>query len=200
MILAALRDPRPSSDLPLPWVRGLSTSCRSFVCPPPPQRELLHLGCPRGTPVPSQPHSATSGPHSGPLSSTAFRFSCPQQKLTFFNSTLNTAGLVPEGEAVPIPGAHRPGVVTKAGLLLFGNDDQMVTVLLQVPCPFCRLKAMYAVLSGAQAPQEGSMLHWRTLGIKRPQASRGETPYLPPSAGMATSLSLEDWPPASWVP
>lgn len=101
---------------------------------------------------------------------------------------------------MPIPGAHRPGVVTKAGLLLFGNDDQMVTVLLQVPCPFCRLKAMYAVLSGAQAPQEGSMLHWRTLGIKRPQASRGETPYLPPSAGMATSLSLEDWPPASWVP
>uniref|UniRef100_A0A8D1W8N5 formyltetrahydrofolate dehydrogenase n=1 Tax=Sus scrofa TaxID=9823 RepID=A0A8D1W8N5_PIG len=50
------------------------------------------------------------------------------QKLTFFNSTLNTAGLVPEGEAVPIPGAHRPGVVTKAGLLLFGNDDQMLLV------------------------------------------------------------------------
>uniref|UniRef100_G1PEG3 10-formyltetrahydrofolate dehydrogenase n=1 Tax=Myotis lucifugus TaxID=59463 RepID=G1PEG3_MYOLU len=50
------------------------------------------------------------------------------QKLTFFNSTLNTAGLVPEGEALPIPGAHRPGVVTKAGLILFGNDDRMLLV------------------------------------------------------------------------
>uniref|UniRef100_A0A667G7A8 10-formyltetrahydrofolate dehydrogenase n=1 Tax=Lynx canadensis TaxID=61383 RepID=A0A667G7A8_LYNCA len=47
------------------------------------------------------------------------------QKLTFFNSTLNTAGLVPEGEALPIPGAHQPGIVTKAGLILFGNDDRM---------------------------------------------------------------------------
>nr|KAF6329540.1 aldehyde dehydrogenase 1 family member L1 [Myotis myotis] len=50
------------------------------------------------------------------------------QKLTFFNSMLNTAGLVPEGEALPIPGAHRPGVVTKAGLILFGNDDRMLLV------------------------------------------------------------------------
>ncbi|KAK1337634.1 hypothetical protein QTO34_002267 [Cnephaeus nilssonii] len=50
------------------------------------------------------------------------------QKLTFFNSTLNTAGLVPEGEALPIPGAHRPGVVTKVGLILFGNDDRMLLV------------------------------------------------------------------------
>ncbi|XP_074196551.1 cytosolic 10-formyltetrahydrofolate dehydrogenase isoform X2 [Rhinolophus sinicus] len=49
------------------------------------------------------------------------------QKLTFFNSTLNTAGLVPEGEALPIPGAHRPGVVTERGLVLFGNDDRMST-------------------------------------------------------------------------
>uniref|UniRef100_A0A8C8WP45 formyltetrahydrofolate dehydrogenase n=1 Tax=Panthera leo TaxID=9689 RepID=A0A8C8WP45_PANLE len=47
------------------------------------------------------------------------------QKLTFFNSTLNTEGLVPEGEALPIPGAHQPGIVTKAGLILFGNDDRM---------------------------------------------------------------------------
>nr|XP_004671737.1 cytosolic 10-formyltetrahydrofolate dehydrogenase [Jaculus jaculus] len=51
-----------------------------------------------------------------------------EQKLTFFNSTLNTSGLVPEGEALPIPGAHRPGVVTKAGLILFGNDDRMLLV------------------------------------------------------------------------
>ncbi|XP_059017950.1 cytosolic 10-formyltetrahydrofolate dehydrogenase isoform X3 [Mustela lutreola] len=50
------------------------------------------------------------------------------QKLTFFNSTLNTTGLVPEGENLPIPGAHRPGIVTKAGLLLFGNDDRMLLV------------------------------------------------------------------------
>ncbi|XP_073745974.1 cytosolic 10-formyltetrahydrofolate dehydrogenase isoform X2 [Callorhinus ursinus] len=50
------------------------------------------------------------------------------QKLTFFNSTLNTAGLVPEGEDLPIPGAHRPGVVTKVGLILFGNDDRMLLV------------------------------------------------------------------------
>ncbi|XP_006169832.1 cytosolic 10-formyltetrahydrofolate dehydrogenase [Tupaia chinensis] len=50
------------------------------------------------------------------------------QKLTFFNSTLNTSGLVPEGEALPIPGARRPGVVTKAGLILFGNDDRMLLV------------------------------------------------------------------------
>ncbi|XP_064446967.1 cytosolic 10-formyltetrahydrofolate dehydrogenase isoform X2 [Mirounga angustirostris] len=50
------------------------------------------------------------------------------QKLTFFNSTLNTAGLVPEGEDLPILGAHRPGVVTKAGLILFGNDDRMLLV------------------------------------------------------------------------
>ncbi|KAF4023767.1 hypothetical protein G4228_015965 [Cervus hanglu yarkandensis] len=50
------------------------------------------------------------------------------QKLTFFNSTLSTAGLEPEGEDLPIPGAHRPGVVTKAGLVLFGNDGRMLLV------------------------------------------------------------------------
>ncbi|CAO2605892.1 Cytosolic 10-formyltetrahydrofolate dehydrogenase, partial [Lemmus lemmus] len=50
------------------------------------------------------------------------------QKLTFFNSTLNTSGIVAEGEALPIPGAHRPGLVTKAGLILFGNDDKMLLV------------------------------------------------------------------------
>ncbi|XP_007465320.1 PREDICTED: cytosolic 10-formyltetrahydrofolate dehydrogenase isoform X1 [Lipotes vexillifer] len=50
------------------------------------------------------------------------------QKLTFFSSTLSTEGLVPEGETLPIPGAHRPGVVTGAGLILFGNDDRMLLV------------------------------------------------------------------------
>ncbi|KAM5130073.1 LOW QUALITY PROTEIN: cytosolic 10-formyltetrahydrofolate dehydrogenase [Callospermophilus lateralis] len=51
-----------------------------------------------------------------------------RQTLTFFNSTLNTSGLVPEGEVLAIPGAHRPGLVTKAGLILFGNDDKMLLV------------------------------------------------------------------------
>ncbi|XP_065741798.1 cytosolic 10-formyltetrahydrofolate dehydrogenase isoform X2 [Phocoena phocoena] len=50
------------------------------------------------------------------------------QKLTFFSSTLSTEGLVPEGETLPIPGAHRPGVVTGAGLILFGSDDRMLLV------------------------------------------------------------------------
>eukprot|EP00070_Physeter_catodon_P027845 XP_028334739.1 cytosolic 10-formyltetrahydrofolate dehydrogenase isoform X5 [Physeter catodon] len=50
------------------------------------------------------------------------------QKLTFFSSTLSTEGLAPEGETLPIPGAHRPGVVTGAGLILFGNDDRMLLV------------------------------------------------------------------------
>ncbi|XP_040851260.1 cytosolic 10-formyltetrahydrofolate dehydrogenase isoform X2 [Ochotona curzoniae] len=50
------------------------------------------------------------------------------QKLTFFNSTLNVPGSVPEGEPLPIPGARRPGLVTKAGLILFGNDDKMLLV------------------------------------------------------------------------
>ncbi|XP_075406906.1 cytosolic 10-formyltetrahydrofolate dehydrogenase isoform X2 [Tenrec ecaudatus] len=50
------------------------------------------------------------------------------QKLTFFNSTLSTSGVVPKGEELPIPGAHRPGVVTEVGLILFGNDDKMLLV------------------------------------------------------------------------
>uniref|UniRef100_A0A5F9CBY6 formyltetrahydrofolate dehydrogenase n=1 Tax=Oryctolagus cuniculus TaxID=9986 RepID=A0A5F9CBY6_RABIT len=50
------------------------------------------------------------------------------QKLTFFNSTLTVPGSVPEGDPLPIPGAHRPGLVTKAGLILFGNDDKMLLV------------------------------------------------------------------------
>ncbi|KAM4800114.1 LOW QUALITY PROTEIN: cytosolic 10-formyltetrahydrofolate dehydrogenase [Urocitellus parryii] len=48
--------------------------------------------------------------------------------IDLFNSTLNTSGLVPEGEVLAIPGAHRPGLVTKAGLILFGNDDRMLLV------------------------------------------------------------------------
>ncbi|KAM9099212.1 cytosolic 10-formyltetrahydrofolate dehydrogenase [Sarcophilus harrisii] len=50
------------------------------------------------------------------------------QILTFFGSTLNDNGLVPEGETLDIPGASRPGVVTKTGLVLFGNDGKMLVV------------------------------------------------------------------------
>uniref|UniRef100_A0A8C9DPH7 Aldehyde dehydrogenase 1 family member L1 n=1 Tax=Prolemur simus TaxID=1328070 RepID=A0A8C9DPH7_PROSS len=70
------------------------------------------------------------------------------QKLTFFNSTLNTSGLVPEGEPLPIPGAHRPGVVTKAGLILFGNDDKMVSVTLGVICRFLGFEATHSPVLG----------------------------------------------------
>lgn len=102
----------------------------------------------------------------GPLSSTIFWFSCPQQKLTFFNSTLNTAGLVPEGEALPIPGAHQPGIVTKAGLILFGNDDRMVMVLLWVRCLYFRLQATHTC-PGAQPWQLDPRLLWRNHGKVR---------------------------------
>lgn len=82
---------------------------------------------------PSSPAcSAPPGGPRGPPSHLHLLVSGPQQKLTFFNSTLNIAGLEPEGEDLPIPGAHRPGVVTKAGLILFGNDGRMVRVLLQL--------------------------------------------------------------------
>ncbi|EAW79372.1 aldehyde dehydrogenase 1 family, member L1, isoform CRA_c, partial [Homo sapiens] len=77
-----------------------------------------------------------------------------EQKLTFFNSTLNTSGLVPEGDALPIPGAHRPGVVTKAGLILFGNDDKMVRARLWVTC----------LLKATHAPVLGLRPHRKTLG------------------------------------
>ncbi|XP_038595856.1 cytosolic 10-formyltetrahydrofolate dehydrogenase [Tachyglossus aculeatus] len=50
------------------------------------------------------------------------------QKLTFFGSTLLGNGTVPQGDALEIQGASRPGVVTKTGLVLFGNDSQMLMV------------------------------------------------------------------------
>ncbi|XP_044532063.1 cytosolic 10-formyltetrahydrofolate dehydrogenase [Gracilinanus agilis] len=50
------------------------------------------------------------------------------QMLTFFGSTLNDNGLVPEGDTLDIPGASQPGIVTKVGLVLFGNDGKMLVV------------------------------------------------------------------------
>uniref|UniRef100_H3B2E7 10-formyltetrahydrofolate dehydrogenase n=1 Tax=Latimeria chalumnae TaxID=7897 RepID=H3B2E7_LATCH len=49
-------------------------------------------------------------------------------KLTFFGSALLENGPVPAGEPLQIPGACRPGLVTKEGLVLFGNDGKMVLV------------------------------------------------------------------------
>ncbi|XP_069499494.1 cytosolic 10-formyltetrahydrofolate dehydrogenase isoform X2 [Ambystoma mexicanum] len=50
------------------------------------------------------------------------------QKLTFFGSTFTSNGPAPEGEILEIPGASRPAVVTKTGLLLFGNDGKTLVV------------------------------------------------------------------------
>uniref|UniRef100_A0A5F8GCC4 10-formyltetrahydrofolate dehydrogenase n=1 Tax=Monodelphis domestica TaxID=13616 RepID=A0A5F8GCC4_MONDO len=50
------------------------------------------------------------------------------QMLTFFGSTLNDNGLVPEGDTLDIPGASQPGIITKVGLVLFGNDGKMLVV------------------------------------------------------------------------
>ena len=105
--------------------------------------QFLCCGCPCPLLHPLSPAQTCLGCRQWePLSPTIFWFSYPQQKLTFFNSTLNTAGLVPEGEDLPILGAHRPGVVTKVGLILFGNDDRMVMVLLSVTCLYYRLQGL----------------------------------------------------------
>ncbi|KAJ1110762.1 hypothetical protein NDU88_008108 [Pleurodeles waltl] len=50
------------------------------------------------------------------------------QKLTFFGSTFTSNGPTPDGEVLEILGASRPGVVTKTGLVLFGNDGKMLMV------------------------------------------------------------------------
>lgn len=50
------------------------------------------------------------------------------QKLTFFGSTFTSNGPTPDGEVLEISGASRPGVVTKTGLVLFGNDGKMLVV------------------------------------------------------------------------
>ncbi|KAG8430760.1 hypothetical protein GDO86_020045 [Hymenochirus boettgeri] len=50
------------------------------------------------------------------------------QKLTFFGSTFTHNGPAPNGELLEIPGASRPALVAKVGLVLFGNDGQTVTI------------------------------------------------------------------------
>ncbi|XP_040060572.2 cytosolic 10-formyltetrahydrofolate dehydrogenase [Gasterosteus aculeatus] len=50
------------------------------------------------------------------------------QKVTFYGSTLVDAGSAAHGRPLEIPGASRPGVVAKAGLVLFGNDGKTLLV------------------------------------------------------------------------
>ncbi|XP_075039750.1 cytosolic 10-formyltetrahydrofolate dehydrogenase [Mixophyes fleayi] len=49
-------------------------------------------------------------------------------KLTFFGSSLTTNGPNPEGDPLEIPGASKQALVTKNGLVLFGNDGKSLTV------------------------------------------------------------------------
>ncbi|MEQ2204109.1 Cytosolic 10-formyltetrahydrofolate dehydrogenase [Xenoophorus captivus] len=51
------------------------------------------------------------------------------QEVTFFGSTLMDNGNVANGQPLEIPGASQPGIVTKTGLLLFGNDGKTVSQL-----------------------------------------------------------------------
>ncbi|KAM8973914.1 mitochondrial 10-formyltetrahydrofolate dehydrogenase isoform 2-T2 [Pelodytes ibericus] len=49
------------------------------------------------------------------------------QVFTLYGSSL-LQGPLPAGEPIPIDGASKPGVVTKNGLVLFGNDGKMLMV------------------------------------------------------------------------
>ncbi|XP_075953149.1 cytosolic 10-formyltetrahydrofolate dehydrogenase [Anarhichas minor] len=50
------------------------------------------------------------------------------QKVTFYSSTLVDNGTAANGQPLEIPGASRPGIVTKTGLVLFGNDGKALLV------------------------------------------------------------------------
>ncbi|NP_001085894.1 cytosolic 10-formyltetrahydrofolate dehydrogenase [Xenopus laevis] len=50
------------------------------------------------------------------------------QQLTFFGSSFTRNGPAPDGQPLEIPGASRPALVTKTGLVLFGNDGERLTV------------------------------------------------------------------------
>uniref|UniRef100_A0A8C4ZGG9 10-formyltetrahydrofolate dehydrogenase n=1 Tax=Gadus morhua TaxID=8049 RepID=A0A8C4ZGG9_GADMO len=50
------------------------------------------------------------------------------QRVTFFGSSLVASGALPKGQPLEIEGASRPGIVTKAGLMLFGNDGKALLV------------------------------------------------------------------------
>ncbi|XP_077307875.1 cytosolic 10-formyltetrahydrofolate dehydrogenase isoform X2 [Lithobates pipiens] len=49
-------------------------------------------------------------------------------KLTFFGSSFTSCAPNPDGQPLEIPGASKPGVVTKNGLVLFGNDGKWLIV------------------------------------------------------------------------
>ncbi|CAB1315488.1 unnamed protein product, partial [Coregonus sp. 'balchen'] len=46
------------------------------------------------------------------------------KKVTFYGSSLVDSGVTAIGQPLEIPGTSRPGLVTKAGLVLFGNDGK----------------------------------------------------------------------------
>uniref|UniRef100_A0A667X6F3 10-formyltetrahydrofolate dehydrogenase n=1 Tax=Myripristis murdjan TaxID=586833 RepID=A0A667X6F3_9TELE len=50
------------------------------------------------------------------------------QKVTFYGSSLVDNGTTANGQPLDIPGASRPGLVTKSGLVLFGNDGKALLV------------------------------------------------------------------------
>ncbi|NXV75635.1 AL1L2 dehydrogenase, partial [Atlantisia rogersi] len=49
------------------------------------------------------------------------------QMVTFYGSSLLNAS-VPTGQELVIKGASKPGLITKSGLVVFGNDGKMVLV------------------------------------------------------------------------
>lgn len=51
------------------------------------------------------------------------------QKVTFYGSSLVDNGAAAKGQPLEIPGASQPGIVTKTGLVLFGNDGKSVSQL-----------------------------------------------------------------------
>ncbi|KAM9327230.1 cytosolic 10-formyltetrahydrofolate dehydrogenase [Gastrophryne carolinensis] len=48
-------------------------------------------------------------------------------KITFFGSTISN-GPIPQGQPLEIPGASKPALVTKNGLVLYGNDGKTLMV------------------------------------------------------------------------
>uniref|UniRef100_A0A8C4SWD1 10-formyltetrahydrofolate dehydrogenase n=1 Tax=Erpetoichthys calabaricus TaxID=27687 RepID=A0A8C4SWD1_ERPCA len=50
------------------------------------------------------------------------------QKITFYGSSLVENGSSPDSQQLQIPGASRPGLVTKNGLVLYGNDGKTLLV------------------------------------------------------------------------
>lgn len=50
------------------------------------------------------------------------------QKVTFYGSSLVDNDTTPNGQPLEIPGASKPGLVTKNGLVLFGNDGKPLIV------------------------------------------------------------------------